>query len=370
MRLISILDCHEGIKIAKPIYDEKNRILLNSGIILTERIIDQLKRKEIGFLYVESSITEGVIIQDDISVPLRMETAQQIGKVFKALSDGDNSRIKEISKGKAIRELKNVYDRLLKDMKARPSLINLLSHLQMGNNGILQHSLNVSMYAITIGRHLAISEKDMYILGLGAMFHDIGKSKLRPELLNKRDLTEEEQKEYRNHTIEGFEMLRKDRELHLLISHCAYQHHENINGTGYPRGLKGNDIHQFAKIIAVADLFDQLTHPKAGRRPMLPHEAMEVVQSLCYTRFDPKIINAFRKSVAIYPIGVTVDLNTGEKGVVVDYSSHLPQRPKVRVFTDQERNRLDHYYELDLLEELSRMIVKCDAILDEGKLLK
>lgn len=366
MRLISTLNCHEGLKLAKPIYDNKNRILLNAGVRLTDKIIKQLKSKEIGFIYIESSITAGVTQQDDISVPLRMETAQQIGKVFKELTDGDHSRIKEISKGKAIRELKNVYERLLKDMKARPSLINLLSHLQMGNNKILQHSLNVSMYAVTIGRHLSIMDKDLYLLGLGAMFHDIGRSTLRPELLSKTELTEEEKKEYRNHTTAGFEMLRKDRELNLLISHCAYQHHENVDGTGFPRGLKGKEIHLFPKIIAVADLFDKLTNPKSGKRAMLPHEAMEVVQGLCYTRFDPTIINAFRKSVAIYPIGVTVSLNTGEKGVVVDYNHHLPQRPKIRIFTDREGNKLDHYYELDLIKELSCMIVKCDAILDEG----
>ncbi|MDP4154229.1 MAG: HD domain-containing phosphohydrolase [Bacillota bacterium] len=367
MRLISTLDCHEGLKVAKPIYDGRNKILLNSGVRLTDKIITQLKSKEVGFIYVESPITEGVILQDDISVPLRMETAKHIGKVFKALTDGDNSRIKKISRGKAIRELKSVYELLLKDIKAKPSLINLLSNLQMENNKILQHSLNVSMYAVTIGRHLSIFDKDLYLLGLGAMFHDIGRSKLRPELLIKTELTEEEKKEYRNHTTEGFEMLRKDRELHLLIPHCAYQHHENVDGTGFPRGLKGKDIHQFAKIIAVADLFDKLTNPKSGKRAMLPHEAMEVVQGLCYTRFDPTIIDAFRKSVAIYPIGVTVSLNTGEKGVVVDYNHHLPQRPKIRVFTDREGNKLDNYYELDLLKELSCMIVKCDAILDEGK---
>lgn len=367
MRLIKTADCETGLILAKTVYDEKNRILLNNGAVLTENIISRLKAKSISHIYIESRITKGIKVQDDIPVPLRIETGQQMSKVFKAITGEEHSKVQDVSNGKALREFKIVYDRLLNEIKYSPKLINLLSHMQIGNNRVLEHSLNVSMYAITIGRHLAVSDKDMYVLGLGGMFHDIGKSKLSAKLLNKKQFTKEEEAEYQKHTTLGFEILRRNRDLHLVISHCAYQHHEHMDGTGYPRGLKGKDIHPFAKIISVANLFDNLTRPKAGVKPLLPHEAMEVILGYGYTRFDPKIIEAFRKSVAIYPIGVTVTLNTGEKGVVVDYNPHSPQRPKIRLFTDREGNRLDDFNDMDLMVALDKMIVECDAILDEGK---
>lgn len=368
MRLVSIYDIEEGVALAKPIYDHNNRVLLNENVTLRSSIIRSLINKGVTHIYVKSPITEGVKLKDDIPVSVRVETTQQMTKVFKSFAEGKaNKKFDAVSRGKSIKELKDVYDRLLKEMRSSPKLINLLTHLQTGDSGLFEHSLNVSIYAVTMARCLAVKESDIYTLGLGGMFHDIGKSKLDKDLLMKKDRTEEEEKEWQNHTVYGFDMLRNERDLHLLVSHCAYQHHENIDGSGFPRGLKGPDIHLFAKIIAVADLFDTLTHPGIGRKALLPHEAMEVIMGQCYTRFDPKILDAFRKSVAIYPVGVTVTLNSGAKGVVVDYNIGFPQRPKIRVFTDNEGNRLDNFYELDLMDELNVMIVECDAILDEGR---
>lgn len=107
-----------------------------------------------------------------------------------------------------------------------------------------------------------------------------------------------------------------------------------------------------------------------GNEGLLPHEAMEVLMGYCYKRYDKKIVDAFRKAVAIYPIGITVKLSTGEQAVVIGYNESAPERPILRVFTDKEGNKLEEYYELDLLKHLNVMIVECDAILFGGKMKK
>lgn len=167
----------------------------------------------------------------------------------------------------------------------------------------------------------------------------------------------------KRHTEYGFEFLRKEPEVSSIIAHCAYQHHEKLDGTGYPRGLKGDEIHLFGRILAVADVFDALTSHRVYRNAMLPHDAIEIIWAGCHTQFDKRVIEAFHASVALYPIGVTVILNTNEAAVVVGNDHNYPQRPLVRVFKDAEGNKLNPYFERDLSKELSVMITECEAII-------
>ena len=116
------------------------------------------------------------------------------------------------------------------------------------------------------------------MIGLGSMLHDIGKIAVSKEILLKPGkLTEEEFQVIKTHTTEGFEMLRNSYSVPLLVAHCAFQHHERLDGSGYPRGIKSKDIHDYAKVIAVADVFDAVTSNRVYRSAMLPHEGLEML---------------------------------------------------------------------------------------------
>ncbi|MFX3672908.1 MAG: HD-GYP domain-containing protein [Paenisporosarcina sp.] len=362
MRLVSIKNCEVGMVLAKPIYNEDALLLLNVGTILTEANINRLK-KSIAFIYVKSEMTDDIVqIKDDIPYELRTKTMSTISNVFSTITSEEKNKKAITSRLQNFRNLKDTFARIVEELQFSHDHLNLISHLQINNDFMFEHSLNTSLYSLSMGKTLGIPEKSLHILGLGALFHDIGKLQLPNLLLTKSDLTQEEKHLMRLHTEIGFEMLRKESDLHLLIAHCAYQHHERVDGSGYPRGLKSNDIHQFAKIIAVAEKFDHLIRQKA----MLPHEAIEVLYGYCYIRYDIEIIEAFKKSIAIFPIGVTVTLSSGERGVVIGYNKKYPQRPKVRIFMDKEGRKLSisEFYDIDLLSELSAMIVKCDAIIE------
>lgn len=362
MRLVTIKDCEIGMVLAKPIYNEEAILLLNTGTILTEPLITRLKRS-IAFIYVKSEVTDDIgEVKDNIPYELRTKTLSAISNVFSTITSVQTKKKDITSRLNNVKNLKDTFSKIVHELQCSQEHLNLISHLQINNDSMFEHSLNTSLYSLAMGKVLGIPEKSLHILGLGALFHDIGKLQLPTSLLTKLDLSLEEKQLMRLHTEIGFEMLRKESDLHLLIAHCAYQHHERIDGSGYPRGLKGKDIHQYAKIIAVAEKFDHLIREKA----MLPHEAIEVLYGYCFTRYDVEIIEAFKNSVAIFPIGVTVTLSSGERGVVIGYNQKYPQRPKVRIYMDNKGRKLtiSEFYDLDLLSELATMIVKCDAVIE------
>ena len=119
------------------------------------------------------------------------------------------------------------------------------------------------------------------------------------------------------HPEEGFKLLRKTQAVPLLVAHCAFQHHERLDGKAIQEGFKESKIHDYAKIITVADVFDAVTSNRIYRAAMLPHEGLELLYSGVEKQFDTNIVKAFHKAVAIYPVGITVELNDEQKGVVV-----------------------------------------------------
>ena len=152
------------------------------------------------------------------------------------------------------------------------------------------------------------------------------------------------------------------RQLHnvsLLVAHCAFQHHERLDGSGYPRGLKGDEIHPYAKIIAVADVFDALTSNRVYRDAMLPHEALEILYAGSGTLFDANVIQAFRRSVAIYPNGMVVVLSDGRRGIVEKQNKGLTHRPFLRIIAEKGEE-LAQPYSLDLSVNLDVVITDFD----------
>ena len=163
----------------------------------------------------------------------------------------------------------------------------------------------------------------------------------------------------KSHSVEGFELLRKAQTIPLLVAHCAFQHHERLDGSGYPRGISDKEIHDYAKIIAVADVFDAVTSNRVYRPAMLPHEGLELLYSGVEQKFQTKIVKAFKHAVAIYPVGITVILNDGRKGVVAQQNVGLSDRPIVRIL--EENGHTVDPYEINLENELSIVVIGCDT---------
>ncbi|MFV9510909.1 HD-GYP domain-containing protein [Tepidibacillus sp. LV47] len=208
------------------------------------------------------------------------------------------------------------------------------------------HSVNVCIISIIIGNNLKMSRNQLQELALGALFHDIGKV-IPDEALDKLTLKHDNVNE---HTWRGFYYLRKKPEINAVSSIVALEHHEYMNGKGTPRGLKKDEIHLYAKIVGLANYYDNLVNPHMGNIRIKPHEALEKIMGLTNHFFEHDIVWQFLQSIATYPNGSTVRLSTNEIGIVVGQHKGLPTRPIIRLLKEQNSNQIEAM-EIDLAKE-------------------
>jgi putative nucleotidyltransferase with HDIG domain len=363
MRLVATARCIPGMELAKPIFNEKGMVLLGRGVVLTQRMIDNLRQHQIPVLYIQDKATADIELNDVISHEVRVEAMNSIQTVFSAI-EKDTFRWRGTqASAKIADEFKKVFAMLYGELRQTKEAMNMLVYTHVKENYVFSHSLNVTLYTTAVAIKRGFNTKQLSEIGMGALLHDVGKLFIPQGILHKPGrLTEEEFEQIKKHTEHGFELLRKTYEIPLSSAHCAYQHHEKLNGSGYPRGLKGDEIHPFAKVLSVCDVFDALTTHRVYRRSMLPHEAMELIYTETHTHFDVDIVEAFRSTIAIYPIGLTVKVNTGETAIVIGQNRDAPTRPILRVIKDAGGHSVSSYYDIDLMKDLSVMIVECDTV--------
>jgi HD-GYP domain-containing protein (c-di-GMP phosphodiesterase class II) len=219
--------------------------------------------------------------------------------------------------------------------------------LAIENENFFRHKLNEESGASQsyINRHFL---KD---LGLGALLHDLGKKEVNMKILQKEgELTEEEWNEIRKHPAEGFRELRGlGFKINAPAKVPAYQHHERFDGSGYPEGLEGKDIHLFGRITCVADVYSALTTKRPYRRAKTPSQALSIMDDMQKEgpHFDPEIYERFLEIVFPYPVGQQVELSDGRSGVVCDVDSENPYEPDVRITPDDDPE-LDTSMEISL----------------------
>ncbi|RSK28448.1 HD-GYP domain-containing protein [Bacillus sp. HMF5848] len=362
MRLETTHSLHPGTALARQVLNEYGQVLINKGVPLTTRMIQRLQDMGISYVYVEDARTNDIEIVHPISEQLRRESIQSINDIFNQFDRETNiSHIFIIDE--ASKQLLSLVRKLSDEIYEKKELVTLLADVFIHDRYIFTHSLNVTLYSIAIAIHQGYSKKDVEIIALGALMHDVGKMLVPQDILMKPSkLTEDEFSQIKKHSSFGFDILRKVNTVSLLVAHCAYQHHERINGSGYPRGLKGEEIHPYAKIIAVADVFDAVTSNRVYRNAMLPHEGLEILYSGVGTLYDVSVVEAFRKAIAIYPVGLSVILSDGRSGIVSKQNHHISERPVIRILKENDAH-LEVPYEVDLSKHLDVMISDCDTTL-------
>ncbi|WP_274364916.1 HD-GYP domain-containing protein [Paenibacillus thermotolerans] len=353
MLLMPLQMCRPGMKISKPIFSEEGMILLGERMELTDSIIRRLERFGINYIYIEDSRTEDIVAEDVVTAETRTRAVTEIRNNFRKMMDDANKKrpVGNVQLGKTF---KGVLDMIIDDISGNKDAMIMLLNLNASDQYLYHHSVNVCIYATVLGQAYGYSRDELTTLGLGALLHDIGKTKISPGLLSKPGkLTDAEYEEVKKHAEYGFKMLKDEPNVPLLSAHIAFQHHERLNGSGYPRGISGSNIHEYARWVGLVDSYDAMTSPRSYRPPMLPHEAMEIIYTCTDTLYEKSKIELFRDKIAIYPLGILVQLNTGESGVVVDVNSAFPQRPVVRVLSDADNQTLTQPYEVDLSKKLS-----------------
>ena len=214
---------------------------------------------------------------------------------------------------------------------------------------VITNLVNTTIIALKIGMGLRYSSQDLMRLGVAAILHDVGMCLVPEAILNKPGpLTPEERTLITRHPEMGAQaMQRLGREAGWLAE-LVHQEHERVGGQGYPRGLKGEEIHEYAQIIGLADTFEALLHARPYRKRFLPHEGLRELVTKEKTAFPTKMLKCLIQQFSVFPLGTRVRLNTGEIGEVVGLNPQNPLRPVVQVLKDPHGLLLKEARALDL----------------------
>ncbi|EJW14650.1 metal dependent phosphohydrolase [Paenibacillus alvei DSM 29] len=346
------------MRLAKEIYNEEGLVLLKEQVELSTAYIQRLEAMGVSYVYVEDARTEGIHAPNVLSGDTRKLANATIRKQFKRLIEEAMTRKRSASHTTLKREFFEVLDAIIGDLYGHHKAMVMLNDMQTTDHYLFRHSLNVCVYTTLLGLHHGYPRNELRTLSMGALLHDIGKTQINLNILNKPgSLSNDEFAQMKKHTEIGYYMLKNEPNIPLLAAHCAYQHHERLNGSGYPRGIKSPDIHEYAKWVGITDSYDALTTHRVYRKAMLPHEALEILYTGSGTQYEQRMLELFRDRMAVYPIGMSIHLNTGESGVIARIHAEYPQRPVVRILYDAEGNPLKIPHEIDLSKKLHVMIV-------------
>ncbi|GAX88533.1 HD-GYP domain-containing protein [Effusibacillus lacus] len=347
-----------GDKLGRPVFTETGRVLVGAGVELTAGMIRRLQELGIETVYVSDSRTDDIVPEDSVSDETRQRAVQMVHDTFSSMIEAKKWN-RTISLSRLGTEFRKAFEDILHELQDRKELLIHLSKIYTSSNYLYTHSVNVGIYSAALGMAVGLNRNQLIELGIGAMLHDIGKTMVPLEILEKPGaLTPAEFSEIKKHPTYGYDILREFPDIPLLSAHCALQHHERIDGSGYPRGLKDNEIHLYGKIVGLADVYDALISNRSYRKGYLPHEALDIIFAST-DKYDMDLMTKFRNHIVIYPVGMMVALSTGERAVVVDVNSKHPHRPIVRVLKNEKGENVKPY-EIDLSTHLSVMVTECE----------
>ena len=318
--------------------------LLRSGAKITGRYKEALLKAGVHAVYVRDEVSEGIDVQQLVSDETRHAATKAVAEAFEGARDALGAG--RPLGNEALHSLEDIVDRLLKEIWESGEVALALQDLSSADSYTLQHSIDVAALGLLMGQRLfrergwvdyrgrrswAKIETRLSRLGLGLLVHDIGKLVVPAEILNKPgQLNAAEWELMKTHPRAGLEMLKSDL-ISPLVKAVVRWHHERWDGSGYPEGKVGEDIHELARICAVADVYDAVTSERVYATAQPSHIGVKVILDGAGKHFDPEIVNVFSKLVAPYPPGVEITLEDGRSGIVVSVPPNAVDRPLVRI---------------------------------------
>ena len=295
-------------------------------------------------LWVDSRLTVGVkqqIIENHAQAP---ELQPIVGKVSFTQEMDQASPVWHAAREESLRLLdavrmgqeldvsavKAVVRECVDSILRNPAAMLWLARIKNSDHYIAEHSLRVAIFAIALGRELALPDYQLEQIGVCGMLHDVGKIKVPSAILNKPgSLTAEELRIMQSHAIEGRRLLMSNQQVTPATVDVAYSHHERLDGKGYPRGLNASRIPYFAKIIAVVDAYDAINSDRVYSKGKSSLESLRILFDATKSHFDEEIVGHFIRLIGIYPPGEIVELNTGEVGIIIGCSPASKLKPKI-----------------------------------------
>jgi len=339
---ISIDKVKVGMCLAEDVTNASGMMLIPNNTSIEQKHIFRLKLYQVLSVVIVEDVIEAPAekpeIIEEVSVTGSFDTAYQKAFIkFKDTYYEKEETLKQqidlIGKGEPINitDLMSISNSLMDSLRTRSDLFNYLYHLKSSDDYTYTHSLNVSLLCNVLGHWLHMTNSQIENITVSGLLHDIGKIQISKDILVKPGkLTKEEFEEIKRHTLLGYQVI-KDQNISKDIKLGVLMHHEKIDGSGYPQGLKGADIHPFGKLIAIADIYDAMTSNRSYHKKFSPFKVINMFEQESYGLLDTKFLFVFLENIAHNYLGKIVRLSTGEIGKVVFIHNNSPSRPIVQV---------------------------------------
>jgi putative nucleotidyltransferase with HDIG domain len=284
-----------------------------------------------------------------VSVKEEMAKAREVRNKAK---ETVHNIMEDVRFGKQIRteEVGQVVDDMIDSIFRNQDALMTLVRLKNKDEYTYMHSVSVGVLMISLGKHLGLDMQVLKEVGIGAMLHDVGKMIVSQFILNKEEkLTENELAMMRKHVEYSRTILEQTQAISDKAIAMAAQHHERIDGTGYPLGLKGDEIAYYSKALAIADVYDAMTSQRCYQKKYVPTEVLKKLYEWSSYHYDRTLVEQFIRCVGIYPVGTLVRLENGLVGVIVQNGETNLLHPVIRIiYNTKNGNYVRVPYEVDL----------------------
>lgn len=339
MRFVKTENLEEGMILARDVYyvdGYRHVLLLKKNLYISQ---ENIRR------FIDLGITN-VFIRDgknDDLEPISVLSEKQIKAAIKDIKTVyEKNKISSVTIGSEdMKKLEDVSNMIVEQVTSTKDIHLGITELKSYDDYTYHHCLAVAVLSVATAIAMGLEKEKTKKIGLSALLHDIGKTMIDIELINKKGLlTLEEYAIVKNHSLYGGEYLMSHNLVDIDVYNGVLMHHEKYDGSGYPFGLQGENIPLFGRVIAVADVYDALTSTRSYRKAKHPHEAFEYILGGVESHFDIDIVRAFSSKIAPYPLGTIVKLSNNDVGMVININPEFPLRPDVTSLSDGRLYRL------------------------------
>lgn len=347
MILVPVDELQPGMRLARSVYDGVGRTLLACGVRLHERAIRQLERLGYSHVYVCDDQFNDVEVPEIVGEAVKKQVSLTLKRVMPGLA-GRSDRLMVM--------VDECVDILVEQVVSTEKVVVAVFDIRSAVDHTFSHSVGVAILSLLIAKTLWSSgREELTQIAKGAILHDIGKMRIPDSILSKRSgLTDREFEVVKSHTFKGYEILSDLLGRESSPARIALQHHERWNGSGYPYGLKGEEVSLYARLCGVCDVYDAMTTDRPYKGPVHPYEALGAIREGAGTLYDPRMVDSLMRIVAPYPPGTLVELDSGEVAIVTRLTDDLA-RPTVKVIKNPQHEFYRSFRSVDLskVEELS-----------------
>ena len=359
---IAIADVGVGMFVTA-IEQNKRVNLANAGRVSSEQGIKKLHASGVKYVWVDQKLSAQQcvfkLVEEEHDVTLsasEITTSPKTQRAFRS-REAQHKRAKKLiaeAKGLAqkllnqtfegklieVNEIESWADDMIESVFIDSDALQCVSALRQKDSYLLEHSVNVACLLVSFGKHLGLDKDTLKQLAIGGIIHDVGKIKVDDEILHKpARLTPEEFEHMKLHQVFAGEIILGVKGLSDVSRDVCLMHHEKLDGTGYPRGLSGEQIPMHGRMSCIVDIYDALTADRVYKKGMSSAEAFKILLSLTPLHLDPDLVYKFINCIGVYPVGSIVQLSDGRVGIVWTSNDSQPLKPIVKCFYSRKYKR-------------------------------